>query len=226
MRALGVRWRLTAAFAAVMAVVLTATGLFVYERQATNLDQAINRALRARAADIAALAQQSDTGLSDFRPARGRTNRAALAQLIDASGRVLDRTPGLPGRPLLTPAVLSTARRGATVVIDARPVGDQPVQLFAELVHAQDQKLVIVVGQSLRERNLALANLGGVLLAGGPLALVLASLGGYLLTGAALRPVEMMRRQAADISATDLDHRLPAGGNDELGRLGQTLNES
>src|SRR5438445_9726085 len=103
MRALAVRWRLTAAFAAVMAVVLTATGLFVYQRQATNLDQTINRALHARAADVAALAQQSDTGLSDARPPGGRANRPQLAQLIDASGQVLDRTPGLPARPLLAP---------------------------------------------------------------------------------------------------------------------------
>jgi two-component system OmpR family sensor kinase len=225
MRALAVRWRLTAAFAAVMAIVLAATGLFVYQRQATNLDGAINRALRARAADVSALAQQSDTGLSDARPSGGRANRAELAQLIDASGRVLDRTPGLSGRPLLTPAAITAARRGSTVVIDARLAGDQPVRLLAELVQAQDQKLVIVVGQSLQERNLALSDLRGVLLVGGPIALVLASLAGYRLTGAALRPVEMMRRQAAKISATDLDQRLPAGGNDELGRLGQTLNE-
>jgi two-component system OmpR family sensor kinase len=208
-----------------MAVVLTVTGLFVYQRQATNLDGAINRALRARAADVAALAQQSDTGLSDARPSGGRANRAELAELIDASGRVLDRTPGLPGHPLLTPAAITSARRGATVLIDARLVGDQPVRLLAEPVHAQDQKLVIVVAQSLQERNLALSDLRGVLLVGGPIALVLASLAGYLLTGAALRPVEMMRRQAAAISATDLDQRLAAGGNDELGRLGQTLNE-
>ncbi|MGI8863268.1 MAG: sensor histidine kinase [Solirubrobacteraceae bacterium] len=209
-----------------MAVVLTATGLFVYQRQATNLDQAINRALHARAADVAALAQQSDTGLSDARPRGGRANRAELAQLIDSSGRVLDRTPGLPARPLLTPAAIAATRRGATVLIDARLAGDQPVRLLAGLAHAQDQVLVIVVGQSLQERNLALSDLGGVLLVGGPIALVLASLAGYLLTGAALRPVEMMRRQAANISATDLDQRLPpAGGNDELGRLSRTLNE-
>jgi hypothetical protein len=120
MRALSVRWRLTAAFAAVMAVVLTATGLFVYQRQATNLDGAINRALRARGADVAALAQQSDTGLSDARPSGGRANRPELAQLIGGSGRVLDRTPGLPGRPLLTSAALTSARRGATVAPGGR----------------------------------------------------------------------------------------------------------
>ncbi len=226
MRAPAVRWRLTAAFAAVMAVVLTATGLFVYQSQATNFDQTINQALRARAADIAALAQQSDSGLSDARPPGGRANRAELAQLINASGRVLDRTSGLPRRPLLTPAAITAARHGSTVITELRLASDQPVQLLAESVTAQDQKLVVVVGQSLEERNLALSNLGGVLLVGGPIALLLASLAGYLLTGAALRPVEMMRRQAATISATDPDQRLPpAGGNDELGRLGRTLNE-
>ncbi|HEY8765397.1 MAG TPA: hypothetical protein VIM18_14475, partial [Solirubrobacteraceae bacterium] len=120
MRALAVRWRLTAAFAAVMALVLTATGVFVYQRQATNLDQTINRALRVRAADVAALAQQSDTGLSDARPQRGHANRAELAQLIATSGRVLDRTPGLPGRPLLTPAAIAAVRRGSTLITELR----------------------------------------------------------------------------------------------------------
>jgi two-component system, OmpR family, sensor kinase len=225
MRPLTVRWRLTAAFAAVMALVLTATGLFVYQRQATNLNQTIDRALRARAADVAALAQQSDTGLSDARPSPGRGNRAELAQLIDASGRVLDRTPGLPGRPLMGPAAITAARHGATVVVDAQLADHQPVRLLAEPVHAQDQKLVIIVGQSLQQRNLALLDLRGVLLVGGPIALMLASIAGYLLTGAALRPVETMRRQAANISATDLDQRLPEAGNDELGRLACTLNE-
>src|SRR3979490_798212 len=107
MRRLAVRWRLTVAFALVMAVVLRAAGGFVYERQASNLDQTINRALRARAADVAALAQQSDTGLTDARGRGGSTTRAAIAELIGTSGRVLDRTPGLTGRPLLSPAAIT-----------------------------------------------------------------------------------------------------------------------
>lgn len=60
-----IRWRLTLAFALVMAVVLGATGIFIRDRLASNLSQATNRALRARAADVAALAQQSDSGLRD-----------------------------------------------------------------------------------------------------------------------------------------------------------------
>ncbi len=225
MKRVAVRWRLTAAFAAVMAVVLAAVGVFVYQRQATNLDQTIDRALRARAADVAALAQQSDTGLADATALKPRSSDAGLAELIDASGRVLDRTRGLSPRPLLGRAVIQIARRGATVTIERRLLGAQPLRLLAEPIHAQDQTLVVIVGQSLEARNMALRDLGGVLIVGGPVALLVASLAGYLLTGAALRPVEEMRRRAASISAEDLEQRLPsAGGNDELGRLGRTLN--
>jgi two-component system, OmpR family, sensor kinase len=221
-----VRWRLTLAFAAVMALVLTATGLFVYERQASNLDRSIDRGLRTRAADVAALAQQSDSGLADA-GARGSTAaRAGIAQLIDASGHVLDRTAGLSRRPVLGPSLIASARRGLAVMTEARLTNGQPFRLLAQAIRAQDQKLVIIVGQSLEDRTRALSDLGKVLLIGGPIALLLASLAGYVLTASALRPVEDMRRQAASISAADLDRRLPsAGGNDELGRLGRTLNE-
>jgi signal transduction histidine kinase len=220
-----VRWRLTAAFALVMTVVLAATGLFVYQRQKSNLDQTINRALRARGADVAALAQQSDTGLADSRPRGGGAAPVQLAQLIDSRGRVVDSTPGVPRRALLPAGTLAAARSGRTVMRDVRFAG-QPVRLLAARVRAQDQQFVSVVGQSLEERNRALSDLGGVLLVGGPVALLLASLAGYVLTGGALRPVDAMRRQAQRVSTADLDQRLPpAGGNDELGRLGRTLNE-
>jgi signal transduction histidine kinase len=222
---LHVRWRLTLAFAIVMAAVLAATGLFVYQRQAANLDGAIDRALVARADDVGALAQQSESGLREARPATsGRT--AQLAQLIDASGRVLDQTPGVSDRPLLSAAQIARARAGHPVTTEMPIAHDEPVRLLAQPVRAQGQRMVVVVGQSLEARNTALETLGGELLLGGPAALLLASLAGYLLTGAALRPVETMRRRTAEISASDLHRRLPpAGNNDELGRLGRTLNE-
>ncbi|HWF51470.1 MAG TPA: hypothetical protein VG294_12595 [Solirubrobacteraceae bacterium] len=58
-RRLAVRRRLTAAFIAVMAIVLAATGSFVSQRQSSSLNQAIDRALHVRAADVAALGDLS-----------------------------------------------------------------------------------------------------------------------------------------------------------------------
>ena len=49
---------------------------------------------------------------------------------------------------------------------------------------------------------------------------------GYVLAAAALRPVERMRRHAAAVTAAGTSERLPVPpGNDEIGRLGRTLNE-
>ena len=206
-----------------MAVVLAATGVLVLARVRSDLDSAIDRALRGRAADVAALAQQSESGLKEARPGAGRVE---LAQLIAVSGRVLDRTSGVSPRPLLSPAKLAAVRDGGQVKADAvLPGGGGPVRLLAQRVRAQGQTLVIVVGQSLADRNGAVAEVGSILALGGPGVLLLASIAGYLLTGFALKPVETMRRRADSISANDLDQRLPAAGNqDELGRLGRTLN--
>ncbi|MDX6691560.1 MAG: hypothetical protein QOG15_3017 [Solirubrobacteraceae bacterium] len=197
-RRLALRWRLTLAFAAVMAILLAASGVFVHQRMAANLDGAINAALHARSADVSALAKQSDTGLWEDRENRAAVRDVQFAQLIDASGHVLDRTPGIAARPLLAPRDLSWIRRGHRLLAGRR-YGDNPVRVYAAAIRAQDQQLVVVVGQSLEPRDRALADLSGVLLLGGPLALVLVSLGGYLLTGAALRPLDDMiaRVQAA-----------------------------
>ena len=63
-------------------------------------------------------------------------------------------------------------------------------------------------------------------LIGGPVALLLASLAGYALAGATLRPVESMRRRAAEISDHVGGRRLPVpAGDDEVARLARTLNE-
>ena len=206
MSRLSVRWRLTVVFACVMAILLAATGVFVRQRLESTLDGAVLTSLRAHAADVAALAQQADHGLADAKLA-GVGTQPQLAQTVDAGGHVLDSTPGLPRRPLISPAALARARRGDLVVRDTLVEDDQPVRLLAVAITAQDQRVVAVVGQSLEEHNRAIDDLTQVLLVGEPAALLLASLAGYALTGAALRPVEVMRRRERRFIA-DASHEL------------------
>jgi signal transduction histidine kinase len=202
---LPVRRRLTLVFAGVMAILLTATGIFVHQRLRSTLDTSVQASLRAHAADVAALAQQADTGLADAQLG-GIGAQPQLAQIVDGAGRVIDATTGLPRRPLVGPVELAQARRGDLVVRDTL-VGDEPVRLLAVAITAQDQRLVAVVGQSLEEHDQAIDDLTEVLLVGGPAALLLASLAGYALTGAALRPVELMRRRERTFIA-DASHEL------------------
>jgi two-component system OmpR family sensor kinase len=63
------------------------------------------------------------------------------------------------------------------------------------------------------------------LLLGAPVAVLLAGVGAWVLAGAALRPVERMRREAAEISDRDLDRRLGVPATrDEVAALGTTIN--
>jgi signal transduction histidine kinase len=205
MSRLPVRWRLTLVFACVMAILLAATGIFVHHRLQSTLDSAVQASLRAHAADVAALAQQADSGLADAQLA-GIGAPPQLAQIVDGADRVIDATTGLPRQPLVSPAALAEARRGGVVLRDT-VVTDEPVRLRAVAITAQDQRLVAVVGQSLEEHDRAIEDLTQVLLAGGPAALLLASLAGYALTGAALRPVEVMRQRERTFIA-DASHEL------------------
>ena len=210
-----------------MAVVLTATGLFLYLQLRADLDHAINQGLRSRAGDISVLVQQADTGLRDAATTPSGRPAADFAQIIDARGRVFDATPGLRQHALLTGAALHAAQRASTS-LDRRQTraSDAPIRLLTAPVTAQGRHLVVIVGAALEDRDQALADLRTLLLIGGPGALLLASLAGYGLATAALRPVEAMRRRAASITTDQLQHRLPLGPRqDELHRLGHTLNE-
>ena len=226
MSRLPLRWRLTLAFAGVMAVLLAVTGAFLYVRLGNTLDEQIDQSLRARADDVAVLVGRSGTGLAHgVRLAEGEE---AFAQVLTPSGTVVDLTPPLDRTPLLTPDQLARARED-TVVVESGPLPGLDtgrIRLLATPVESLRGRFVIVSGASLGDRDDALTALRRQLLIGGPIALLLASLAGYLLAGAALRPVESMRRRAEEISATVAGRRLPVPEtDDEIARLARTLNQ-
>jgi len=224
---LPVRVRVTLAFTGAMAVVLIATGLFLGLRFVSQFDAALDQGLRTRVDDVTALLQQRDVGLSVGGRSRLTENGENLAQVLDARGRVVDATPTLRGRSLLTPEELARARRG-TFTLDARavpPEGDR-ARVLATPVRARGRAYVVAVGVPAELREDALHNLVSLLLIGGPAALALASLAGYGAAGVALRPVERMRSRAAAVQAGRADERLPVPeAQDEIRRLGETLNE-
>jgi two-component system, OmpR family, sensor kinase len=93
------------------------------------------------------------------------------------------------------------------------------------LPNAEGRGLFVVVGSSMAKVSQTLASLRLLLMTAGPAALALACLAAWLLAGAALRPVERMRREADAISVSRPGRRLPVPGtNDEVARLGHTLN--
>ena len=224
---LPIRLRLTAAFALVMAVVLAATGLFLYFRLQSELDDTLNRGLRSRGQDVAGLVRQSDANLSDRSSTKLLDADESFAQVLTLGGRVVDSSPPVGKEPLLDAAEADRASNGP-ILFDRGPIGDEddPARVLAFTVGAPAGRVIVAVGASLEARGEALEGLQTQLLIGLPLALLLASLAGYGLAAAALRPVESMRLRASRISGGDPSQRLPVPvPRDEIRRLGETLNE-
>jgi len=196
-----------------MVLVLAAAGAFVYVELRAELDASVDAALRARAAAIA----QAGTAAG----AAGEAEEG-FAQTLDPSGRVLAAAGGVR-EAALTPAELRLAAREPVVLERAVDGIEGTARVLARAARDSD---VVVVGQSLEDRDETLSALVAAFALGGPLAVVAASLLGYALAAAGLAPVEAMRRRAAGVSLAAGEQRLPLPpAHDEVRRLGETLND-
>jgi len=225
-RSLAIRVKVTLAFAAAMAVVLAIIGIAVYLRFASQLDETFNQGLRSRAGDVSALIQQRGGKLSAPGGSILVERGESFAQILGADGTVVDASPTLQAQPLLSARQVERGARETFIFTRPNPFeADEPARLLATPVTARDRRLIVVVGAGADDRNSQLASLALLLAIGGPVALLLASLAGYGVAAAALRPVDAMRRKAEAITIDEPGERLPvSGADDELARLGSTLN--
>ncbi len=210
-----------------MLVVLTVIGLAVYLRFRSELDHTIELNLRADAASLAPQIERSPAGLSSAVRSPLFKGHESFVQVLDAHGMVLGATPELGHGSLLSAPQLSFALR-RTVMLSRSPSGSlsEGSRLLATPVEvAGAGRGVLVVGATLDERDNALSNLATLLAIVGPLALLLASLAAWWMAAAALRPVELMRRRADAVTASEPGRRLPLPrARDEIRRLALTLN--
>jgi two-component system OmpR family sensor kinase len=210
-----IRVRLAALLALAMMLVLAGVGLFVYLRVADDLDESVDSTLEARAAAVAGSGRVEAGSAGD--PEDG------FAQLLSADGRVLARTVGSPPAAALTRTELARAASGAVVEAEREVLR---VDGTARLLAVRRGEHVVVVAQSLDDRDETLAALAGAFALGAPVAALVVALLGYALAAAGLRPVERMRRRAAGVSLEGPAEPLPLpAARDEIRRLGTTLNE-
>jgi two-component system OmpR family sensor kinase len=224
---LPLRVRLVAGFTLAMAVVLVATGVFIYWRVQYALDQRLDTDLVTEAQALEPLVRPDGTV---------RTDRLAAAvpgvsehQVLDRDGRVLSAGPGLGAAPVLGAGTVRAALRGP-VYADVGlllPISKRPLRLLATPISASGPAAVLVVGLRRDERDEALRELLAQLGLAGLGALVITAVVGERLAKAALTPVERYRAQARAIAegAPSLRLEVPAGRDDEVTRLGHTLND-
>lgn len=219
---LPIRFRLTATFALLMAVVLFGMSLFLYVRLEATLDHSIKKDLSTRLhAILATIGRVPDPFGTQAGLIHSDEN---FAQVVGDGGRVIDSSVALGPRPVVSPSRLTTIR--------GRVAFDRTVTTSHELIPARFVAtrtaggLIVIVGASLEARTEALSDLRTLLWIGGPAALATTTAIIWFLSGAALRPVERLRSRAEDISGSDPDRRLPVPDTgDEIERLAHTLND-
>jgi two-component system, OmpR family, sensor histidine kinase MprB len=152
-------------------------------------------------------------------PAPGQVR--GYQQLIDSTGRVLQRSnPNVP-LPVDAATVELAARGGPPLLSDAHVAGLH-LRVLAESLGSGH---VLQVAQPLTEVDRLLARLRLILVlidAGG---IALAALLGALVAGAAVAPLSRLTRATEHVGRTrDLSGRIEQTGNDEIGRLAASFN--
>ncbi len=219
---LPIRFRLTAAFAAATVLVLVGAGLFVYVRLRADLNDAIDAELRARAGAAAAIVRLSSPAAVATTPLED--TEESFVQVLDLNGRLIAYA-GTARLAALSARELDNAHAHDVWVERSLPGVDGRARILAQAMRPDDS-VVVVVGQSLGNRDEALRDLRNSFAIGGPIAVLVASMMGFWLARLGLRPVEEMRRTAGDISARRTGQRLPIPpAHDEIHRLGLTLND-
>lgn len=210
------RLRLALLFALATAVVIAVGGAAFVLQLRLSVDASLDPGLRSR---VMAIADElgSEGGL------QAPATPGEIVQVSELDGRILTTSPDAGPAPLLDPAQRQEALRGE-VSFTTTANGDRS-RVLATTAVIPGGRVLVVVGTGTDVSDAAVERAESALLLGGPPAALLAGAGAWVLAGAMLRPVERMRRQAAEISDQDLGRRLAVPSTrDEIAALGTTMN--
>ena len=219
-----IRARTVAAGCVLIATTLVITAvLFVVVLRHTLEGEVIDTA-QARAEELAVLLRR--TQMPAVLPDSGE--KGAVLQIVDDSGRIVAASAQITAGERLSRLHPGTGRVIAET-LDYLPMkGDQSGDRFRLLaLGAQGPRgpVTVYVGISLDQVQENVVAVRGILLVALPALLVIVALTSWYLVGRALRPVDAIRQQVADIGQGDLGRRVSEPPtNDEIGRLARSMN--
>lgn len=220
-----IRWRLTLAAVAGLTAAIAVLSWFVYVRTNDNLLETIDAGLQSRSEVLAVGIRSGGPTLPRVRPTLLESDED-FAQITDATGAVIASSPIVADTTLVPPSTVVGLHEPQTF-FNQRVAGiDNLTRVLATPVSSRGSRYVLLVGGSLQDRRDEVLQLAATLAISGVALLLLAGYGAWWLIGAALEPVERMRRQAEAITSAEHSERLTvARADDEIARLGATLND-
>lgn len=216
------RARLTAAATAAITVVIAAAAALLLWRVDASLVSQLDSTITREALSVGAVVRNATKPVVPRKLAGDN-----VIQVVDSAGRVVASSENIDGEPrLFTFSAPATLANVGIRTMAKVPVGNEGDYRVAATAVGGSHPYTVYVGRPLESTTRSVTQFAVALAFGGPaLAFVLGGIT-WLLVGLALRPVEVLRRQAADITVTDLHRRLDVPpARDELARLASTLNE-
>ncbi len=218
-----IRFRLTAVAAVVVAIVLaiSAVGLVRLERRqlSNNLD--------------ASLLQRADTIIASFDAveqsgvianSNAEDQAAQLVSAVDGDSTVIAASVNLVGQPEVATSLAAGEPQRFGDLNDV-PLPEANYRILSRRVDTASGPTTLHVIESTDDVDDTVNELIWRLAASLPVVLCLLVALMWWLVGRALRPVEAIRREVADISGTDLGRRVSVPDHgDEITRLASTMN--
>ncbi|MDX6285838.1 MAG: hypothetical protein QOG53_1323 [Frankiales bacterium] len=216
------RARLTVAATAAITVVIAAAAALLLWRVHASLVSQLDATITREALSVGAVVRNADQPVVP-----GKLAGDIVVQVVDNNGRVVASSENINGESRLFSFRAPTPLANVSIrTMPNVPVGEQGEYRVAATAVGGAIPYTVYVGRPLEPTNRSVTEFTVGLAVGVPV--LAAVLGGitWLLVGLALRPVEVLRRQAAEITVTDLHRRVDVPpARDELARLAATLNE-
>ena len=211
-----VRARTTIAATLLFAVALGIGGAgLVTVLRSTMIDN-VDTALRLRASDIGGLLE-GGTNLTDVTIV---DEEDSFVQIV-ADGQVLASSNNVEGE-----SPISVDAPGRIETSDAHPVDDSAFRILVSEAATPSGPVTVIIGNTLEDTERTVRVTLSTLAVGMPILVLLAAGMTWVLVGRALRPVESIRAEVAEIGSTDLHRRVPQPETgDEIGRLAGTMND-
>lgn len=208
-----VRFRLSALAAVITACLVLVVGVVTVSLLRDQLTENLDESLSQRANTI-------ERAISRVVPTTMTTEEDALVQLVGADGRVLMSSANLSGR-----APIADQDPGfRTAGVAGRP---ETFRLLTRHLVAGERSRFLIVGVNFDDVTDPVGVLTRLLAIVAPLLVAGFAAVAWWLTGRALRPVESMRAEMAEISGSYPGRRVPESGTgDEIDRLAQTMNRT
>jgi signal transduction histidine kinase len=217
----GLRSRVTLTAAAGLLIAFTAADLLLFSAVRASLTNSVDDSARQAANQVVALINSQP--LPDPVPVAAST---VAVQVLSPAGKIIDISADADRMvPLLPPPqAAAAARSGAAVTLSGPPYGLQPQQLRVVAATAANGSTVIAA-VPYNSADASLAVVGRALWFGTPLLFLLFTGAIWLAVGSTLRPITLLRRGAAAVSATGVPRALPVpAARDEVRSLALTLN--